>query len=73
MFNVVGSIFGMKNKKEEIRSRMFIFADFAVTEEYELFMEELRENYGYKILEEKENFDVNGTLTKIITYTTIRD
>jgi hypothetical protein len=73
MINVTGSIFAMTNKKEKIRTRMFVFADFTVTEEYEEFMQFLKDKPGSKIIEEKENFDMQGTLTKIVTYSIVED
>jgi len=73
MFNVISSTFGMNNKKEAVRSRMFIFADYTVTEEYEDFMQKIRDDVNSEILEEKENFDMQGTLTKIVTYKIIED
>jgi hypothetical protein len=63
----------MNNKKETVRSRMFIFADYTVTEEYEDFMQKIRDDVNSEILEEKENFDMQGTLTKIVTYKIIED
>jgi len=73
MFNVISSTFGMNNKKETIHIRMFIFADYTVTEEYEDFMQKIRDDVNSEILEEKENFDMQGTLTKIVTYKIIED
>ena len=73
MFNIISSTFGMNNKKETVRSRMFIFADYTVTEEYEDFMQKIRDDVNSEILEEKENFDMQGTLTKIVTYKTLED
>ena len=52
---------------------MFIFADFTVTEEYEEFLQFLKSSPGAKIIEERENFDMQGTLTKIVTYSIIED
>jgi len=62
--------FGL-NKDKKIRSRMFIFADYSVTEEYEEFMSKIYLDNRYKLIEEVENFDMQGTLTKIVTYSII--
>ena len=51
-----------------IRNRMFIFADYSVSEEYEEFMQSVETDNRYEILEIQDNFDMQGTLTKIVTY-----
>lgn len=47
---------------------MFIFADYSVTEEYEEFMQQILTDNNYELIEELENFDMQGTLTKIVVY-----
>jgi len=66
MIDVFGE-FGF-TKKRKIRSRMFIFADYSVTEEYEEFMQQILTDNNYELIEELENFDMQGTLTKIVVY-----
>jgi len=73
MFNVLSPEFGMKNKRRRVRSRMFIFADYSVTEEYEDFMDRILNDTRYELVEVQENFDMQGTLTKIVVYTVLED
>jgi len=73
MFDVLSPEFGMKNKRRRVRSRMFIFADYSVTEEYEDFMDRILNDTRYELLEVQENFDMQGTLTKVVLYTVLED
>ena len=57
--------------KTTVRNRMFIFADYSVSEEYEDFMQSIETDNRYEILEVQDNFDMQGTLTKIVTYKVI--
>lgn len=59
------------NTSTKIRSRMFIFADYSVTVEYEEFMQKIITDKRYNVIEVSENFDMQGTLTKIVTYSII--
>ena len=66
------SNFALPNVRKEVKSRMFIFADYSVTEEYEEFMQNIETDNRYSIIEVQENFDMQGTLTKIVTYSITR-
>ena len=70
MIDILNSEVGT-GKTKRIRNRMFIFADYQVCEEYEDFMQKILTDKRYKILEVSENFDMQGTLTKIVTYEVI--
>jgi len=72
MIDVLNSDIGT-GKRTRVRSRMFIFADYSVTEEYEEFMQLILTDNRYKLIEEKENFDMQGTLTKVVVYTEITE
>ena len=37
------------------------------------FLQFLKSSPGAKIIEEKENFDMQGTLTRIVTYSIVED
>ena len=70
MIDILNSDIGT-NKTTKIRNRMFIFADYSVSEEYEDFMQKILTDRRYSLIEEMENFDMQGTLTKIVTYSII--
>ena len=67
MIDILNSTIGTE-KIEKIRSRMFIFADYSVTEEYEEFMQKILTDPRYELISEEKNFDLQGTLTKIVLY-----
>ena len=56
------------NKKKKLRTHMVIFADYSAAEEYEGFMDRILQDNRYELVGIDENWDMNGTLTKIITY-----
>lgn len=70
MIDILDSDIGT-NCSTRIRNRMFIFADYSVSEEYEDFMQKILTDKRYKLIEVSENFDMQGTLTKIVTYSVI--
>ena len=70
MIDILNSDIGT-NQTTKIRNRMFIFADYSVSEEYEDFMQRILTDKRYALIEEVENFDLQGTLTKIVTYSII--
>ena len=70
MIDIINSDIG-SGKKTRTRSRMFIFADYSVTEEYEQFMDQILNDNRYTLIEVEKNFDMQGTLTKIVVYNVI--
>jgi len=63
--------FGLDGYRKIIKTKMFIFADFSVTELYEDFMQKLLTDNRYEHIETIESTDMQGTITRIITYSVI--
>jgi len=63
--------FGLDGYKKIIKTKMFIFADFSVTDLYEEFMQKLLTDSRYEHIETIESTDMQGTITRIITYSVI--
>jgi len=70
MMDVFGT-FGLDGYKKVIKTKMFIFADFSVAELYEEFMQKLLTDNRYEHIETIESTDMQGTVTRIITYSVI--
>ena len=72
MIDILNSEIGT-GKKKRIRNRMFIFADYSTCAEYEEFMQLILTDHRYQLIETEENFDMQGTLTKIVTYSVLEE
>lgn len=67
MIDILNSDIGT-GKTTQVKTKLFIFADFTVADIYGKCMEKLVTDQRYTLIEEKENFDMQGTLVRVITY-----
>jgi len=58
-----------QNKRTVVRAKMFVFdEDFVADTDYAEFLTLIESSDKMKIIEESENWDQTGILTKIIAY-----
>jgi len=72
MLDVLSNGIGTGRRKV-IKSRLFVFTDYSVPEKYADFKNDLAFSTLTNVIEEHENFDMEGTLTKIVVYEDIED